>query len=75
MPNLKGFNRADKGSQNNLVDFSDDRGSVAVSMGSHDGDEDVETIFDLTAQVTILITGNVNLTTGKLYSYIKSCRM
>lgn len=60
MPNLKGFNRADKGSQNNLVDFSDDRGSVVVSMGSHeDGDEDVETIFDLTAQVIIL-----NLTCG-----------
>lgn len=52
MPDLKGFNRADKGSQNNLVDFSDDRGSAAASIGSRENpdDDDVETIFDLTAQ-------------------------
>lgn len=52
LPDLKGFNRADKGSQNNLVDFSDDRGSAATNTGSQDNvnDEDVETIFDLTAQ-------------------------
>uniref|UniRef100_H2Z1W8 Uncharacterized protein n=1 Tax=Ciona savignyi TaxID=51511 RepID=H2Z1W8_CIOSA len=51
MNSLRGFNRADKGSQNNLVDFSgtDDKpqGSIQSSACSS---ADEETIFDMTAK-------------------------
>nr|XP_002122692.2 uncharacterized protein LOC100183638 [Ciona intestinalis] len=51
---LRGFNRADKGSQNNLVDFSGsdgkNQGSVRSSVCSSAEDEDLETIFDMTAK-------------------------
>nr|CAB3262815.1 uncharacterized protein LOC100183638 [Phallusia mammillata] len=51
--NLKGFNRADKGSQNNLVDFSESAEQLEVSAcGSttSSAEGDLETIFDMTAQ-------------------------
>lgn len=54
MSDLKGFNRVDKGSQNNLVDFSQLR-EGSGSLGEIDDDiaveDDHDTIFDLTAQV------------------------
>ena len=52
--NLKGFNRADKGSQNNLVDFSESAEQLNASdfenADSSNEDADVETVFDMTAQ-------------------------
>ncbi|XP_076800423.1 uncharacterized protein LOC143445298 isoform X2 [Clavelina lepadiformis] len=51
---LKGFNRADKGSQNNLVDFSVSaekfNTSRAGSICSSEDDPELETVFDMTAQ-------------------------
>jgi len=49
---LKGFNRADKGSQNNLVDFSESAEQLDNSTGEEEGssENELETVFDMTAQ-------------------------
>ena len=49
---LKGFNRADKGSQNNLVDFSLSAEQLDNSTCEDDGssENELETVFDMTAQ-------------------------
>ena len=49
---LKGFNRADKGSQNNLVDFSESTEQLDNSSGEQEGssENELETVFDMTAQ-------------------------
>lgn len=49
---MKGFNRADKGSQNNLVDFSESAEQLDCRSGDETGssESELETVFDMTAQ-------------------------
>ena len=49
---LKGFNRADKGSQNNLVDFSVSAEKLDNSSANEEdsSENELETVFDMTAE-------------------------